>query len=299
MTGKHPNPEWIALASTGLTAKIDPLGAQLSALCDSQGRDLLWGGDPAVWAGRAPVLFPIVGALHGGSYRLGNERYELSRHGFARGTRFGVIVHEPARAVLRLTADAATRRVYPFDFELDVEFRLHTAILSIESSIVNRGSAAMYASFGYHPAFRWPLPYGDARSAHSIEFSDDEPGPVRQLDGDGLVAPEPLPTPIADRRLSLHDELFRNDAIIFDSVRSRHVTYGAGHGPRIQVAFPDSPYLGIWTKPGADFICIEPWNGIADPQGFSGDFSEKPGVFQIAPGSRQSIKIAISLLPAA
>jgi galactose mutarotase-like enzyme len=288
--------DWLTLASAELTAQVNPLGAQLSALKDGAGRDLLWDGNPAIWAGRAPLLFPIVGALHGGSYRLGSNRYSLSRHGFARGSRFAVIDTGPARATFRLTADDASRRLYPFEFELDVGFVLEAATLSIESTIRNRGDVSMPASLGYHPAFRWPLPFGQNRSAHYIEFESDEPAPARRLNGEGLLAPEPVPTPIVNRRLALADELFRNDAIVFDDIRSRRVTYGADQGARIGVSFPDSPYLGVWTKPGANFICIEPWNGIADPHGFSDDFALKPGVFQVAPSASRSIKIAISLL---
>jgi galactose mutarotase-like enzyme len=94
----------------------------------------------------------------------------------------------------------------------------------------------------------------------------------------------------------LEDSLFQDDVVIFDEFRSRSVSYGAADGPRIQVSYPDATYLGIWTKPGANFICIEPWRGIADPAGFSGDFTVKPGVFTVAPGEAQSIEMAITLL---
>jgi galactose mutarotase-like enzyme len=154
----------------------------------------------------------------------------------------------------------------------------------------------MPASFGYHPAFRWPLPYGEARAAHRIEFASDEPSPVRRLDANGLLSPERHPSPIIERRLALEDRLFDEDALIFDDLRSRFVSYGAPHGPRIRVDFADAPYLGLWTKPGAPFICIEPWHGIADPKGYAGDFRAKPGVFTVAPGESKAIQMAIALL---
>ena len=288
--------EWVSLASSDLSAQIDPSGAQLSTLRDRDGQDLLWDGNPAIWTGRAPLLFPIVGALNGGQYRLGQHRYPLSRHGFARSSRFAVVASQPERAVFRLSANETTRKVYPFDFELDVVFELQGPTLSIESRVRNRGGVVMSASLGYHPALRWPLPYGQERAAHHIDFEFDEPAAARRLDGDGLVAPEFHATPIVGKRLMLVDELFTDDALIFDRIRSRHVIYGADQGPRIRVSYPDSPYLGIWTKPGANFICIEPWNGIADPQGFSGDFSHKPGIFHIAPDEQASIKIALAVV---
>jgi galactose mutarotase-like enzyme len=288
----------VSLTSADLTAEVNPLGAQLSTLRDRSGRDLLWNGDPSVWTGRAPLLFPIVGTLAGGSYRLDSEIYHLPRHGFARGTAFEVAATTAASATFRLKADEASFQVYPFRFELDVNFALDGPTLSVTASVRNMGEEDMPASFGYHPGFRWPLPYGRARSSHFIEFASDEPAPVRRLNADGLLTPQRHPTPICDRRLVLADALFQDDAVIFDAIRSRSVTYGAADAPRIRVSYPDAPYLGVWTKPGADFICIEPWHGIADPAGFSGDFRAKPGVFMVMAGAAQSIKMAMTLLGA-
>ena len=291
------NSPWVSLSSAGLSAQIDPLGAQLSVLRDHAGRDLLWNGDPSVWAGRAPLLFPIVGALAGGAYRIDSKPYHLPRHGFARRSAFQVAESSATSAVFRLKADDVTFQLYPFSFQLDVQFALDDATLSMTALIRNLGARKMPASFGYHPAFRWPLPYGQERSAHVIEFASDEPSPVRRLDKDGLLMPERFSTPVVQRRLALQDALFQNDVIIFDDLRSRSVTYGATDGPRIQLSFPDAPYLGVWTKPQANFICIEPWHGVADPQGYAGTFSAKPGVFVVAPGASMAAKLAITLLP--
>jgi len=292
-----PDPQnWISLISPELHAEVNPLGAQLSVLRDRSGHDLLWNGDPSVWNGRAPILFPIVGALADGKYRVAGKAYQLSRHGFARGKVFEVVASTPSTALFRLRSDESTLPDYPFQFELDVRFGVDGAKLSVASSVRNIGAQNLVASFGYHPAFCWPLPYGRERAAHFIEFATDEPAPIRRLGPAGLLASDARPTPVSDRRLRLEDSLFQNDAVIFDQVRSRSVTYGAADGPRIQVAYPDSPYLGIWTKPGAHFICVEPWHGIADPEGFSGEFTAKPGVFTVAPGGVRSIEMLITLL---
>jgi len=290
----HPS-RWISIHSDELSALIDPRGAQLSALRDRSGRDLLWNGDPSIWTGRAPLLFPIVGALAGGRYRLGANAYPLSRHGFARGSDFELVAASAASAVFRLGADAASFAVYPFHFELEVHFELEGASLSVTTCVRNRGTADMPASFGYHPALRWPLPFDQPRAAHGIEFETEEPAPVRRLDADGLLTPEHHPTPVVGRHLRLTDSLFESDVIILDAVRSRSVLYGAAAGPHIRVSFPATPWLGIWTKPGAEFICIEPWHGIADPQGYDGDFRDKPGVFLLAPGDVRPIRMVLTL----
>ena len=287
---------WIVLSSSELTAEVNPLGAQLSVLRDAGGRELLWDGDPAIWAGRAPLLFPIVGTLAGGSYRIGSRTYSLSRHGFARGKQFDVIAAASSRATFRLQADEATLLVYPFRFQLDVDFALTGATLTVTSTVRNIGTEDMPASIGYHPGFRWPLPYGEPRAAHFIEFAGDAGSSIRRLDTDGLLSPLPHPTPVSHRRLVLADALFRDDVVIFEELRSRSVSYGADKGPRIRVSYPDASYLGIWTKPGAPFICIEPWAGIADEAGFSGDFSTKLGVFTLVAGAAQSLTMQITLL---
>jgi galactose mutarotase-like enzyme len=289
--------DWITIRSTGLSATINPLGAQLSSLRDADERQLQWQGDPAVWAGRAPILFPIVGMLVGGRYRSGGQTFLLPRHGFARVRRFEVAAVHPTSATFRLTADAQTLAVYPFQFALDVNFAVQDSTLSVTSWIHNRGDQDMPASLGYHPAFAWPLPYGQDRAAHFIEFEDDEPAPIRVLDANGLLMPQRLATPVQNRRLTLRDELFSADALIFDQIVSRTVTYGSDVGPRIAISFPGVPYLGVWTKPGANFICIEPWQGVTDPEGFNGELKDKPGALIIPPGSVVAVAMAITLLP--
>jgi len=273
------------------------MGAQLSVLRDSDGRDLLWNGDAAVWAGRAPLLFPIIGELAGGTFRVGAKEYKLPRHGFARNSAFQLVSASSTAATFRLSASDATLPVYPFAFQLDVSFALAGATLAIKSSVRNPGGIPLTASVGYHPGFRWPLPYGQPRDAHFIEFERDEGAFIRRLDAHGLLAPAGQPTPVVNRRLVLDDALFRDDVVIFDNLRSHSVTYGAAAGPRLRVDYPDATYLGIWTKPGnAPFICIEPWRGIADTAGFTGDFQDKLGVFTVAPGGVQELNMNLTLL---
>ena len=287
---------WVSISSDNLVAEIDPLGAQLSSLKNRAALDLLWTGDPKVWAGRAPLLFPIVGVLVGGTYRLGTRTYRLPRHGFARGKLFSMESKNSSAALFRLVADESSLQVYPFQFELDVRYELKGATLSVTTWIRNPGGAAMPASFGYHPGFRWPLPFGQARSSHFIEFESDEPAPARRIDSAGLLTPERHATPIIQRRLTLADSLFQDDVLIFDQINSRSVLYGSSDGPRVKIDFPDAPYLGVWTKPEAPFICIEPWHGVTDPEGFSGDFKDKPGVFVLKGGGSLCTRMDITLM---
>lgn len=288
---------WIRLGNAQLVAEIDPQGAQLSVLRDSQGHDLLWNGDPAFWNGRAPILFPIVGTLNGGRYRWKGREYALPRHGFARGRRFEVLAHDTHNALFRLRDDAESRAVYPFAFELEVAYRLEGWQLSVEAHVRNPGEEPMPASLGFHPAFRWPLPYGAPRCEHFLEFEGDEPAPVRRLDRAGLLTPTRHATPVKGARLPLEDALFVDDVVIFDSLGSRAVVYGSEEGPRLCVEFEDATHLGLWSKPGAGFVCVEPWRGVADPVDFTGELDAKPGICLVPPGGRQYLTMRIECLP--
>ena len=284
----------VRIASAALSATIAPLGAELQTLGDADGRDLLWNGDPAYWTGRAPLLFPFIGRLNGDAYRLDGVSHPLGQHGFARRRNFALVEQAPARALFRLTDDEETRALYPFAFELDADYRIDGATLTMTITARNTGDRPLPASFGYHPAFRWPLPYGAAREDHRILFEKDEPAPLRVLAG-GLASPELVPSPVEGRSLPLTDTLFARDAMIWDRLESRQLLYGAGDGPQLDIRFPDMPWLGIWTKPGAGYVCIEPWAGMADPEGFEGEVWEKPGIIAIEPGGERSFRMIVTL----
>lgn len=283
----------VRIVSDRLAAQINPFGAELHSLQDEQGRDLLWDGDAAYWTGRAPILFPVVGGLNGDRYRWRGRSYALAKHGFARRSPFEVVRAGADSAVFRLEANDATRAAYPFEFRLDVSFTVKGAALIITGEVSNRGDGEMPASFGFHPALRWPLPGAGARADHRLVFDRDEPAPIRRLDGAGLIDPAARPTPVAGRRLALRDALFEDDAIIFDRLDSDGLEYGTATR-RLRVSWEDCSQLGVWTKPGAGFVCIEPWCGLADPQGFDGDLGEKPGVFVLAPGESRRMAMTIA-----
>ena len=285
----------VTITSGALSASISALGAELQTLQDSAGRDLLSDGDPRFWSGRAPILFPVIGELNDGGYTLDGQRYAMAKHGIARTSTFAVVEQAAESVTFALEASDATRAVYPFAFRLEIRFAIVGAVLAVTATIANLGDAPMPASFGFHPALRWPLPYGQPRADHTIRFAHDEPAPIRRIDGTGLLLPDALPTPVEGDTLALRDDLFAADALIFDRLTSRSVSYGAPTGPRIEVSFTDFPTLGVWTKPGAGFICIEPWQGSADPVGFTGDLRDKPGIIEIAPGSVRNLTMTIAL----
>ena len=285
----------IRIASGDLAATVSPLGAELQALTTADGGEWLWIGDPAWWTGRAPLLFPVVGEVAGGVIRVDGRTYPMPKHGFARRRTFELTASAADEACFRLTADAATRAAYPFDFALDVRFAIAGTTLAITAAIINRGDVAMPASFGFHPAFRWPLPGGGARGDHVVRFAEPELAPIRRIDKAGLLTPARHPSPVAGAILRPDDALFVDDALIFDAAVSRSLWFGVPGRPGVSVEHPDLPLLGIWTKPGAPYLCLEPWQGIADPEGYAGEFRDKPGVVMIAAGDRRSVTMRITV----
>ena len=285
----------LKIASAALSAEVSTTGAELQNLCDAAGRSLQWNGDPTVWNGRAPILFPVIGMLQGGGYRLDGHFYPMPKHGFGRHAVFAVVEHGADSALLRLEANDATRAAYPFEFRLDIAFAFVDHGLRIVATVFNHDTRPMPASFGFHPAFRWPLPFGAARADHVIRFAQDEHVTIRRIDGDGFLRPGAQPNPIVGDTLVLRDDLFVDDALIVDGLVRRQVRYGAPDGPGLLVRFDDLPTLGVWTKPGAGFICIEPWQGYADPVGWDGDIRDKPGVVMIEAGASRDFGMRIDL----
>lgn len=284
----------VTIASETLTARIHPLGAELWSLTDARGREFMTDADPAFWTGHAPILFPIVGELAGGQYRLGAEAHALPRHGFARRSTFSLVEHHGHVARFRLSDSAETRAVYPFAFVLELTYRLLGARLEIEAAVRNPGDAPLPFSLGFHPAFAWPLPEGGDKLAHTIVFARDEPGALRRLNDKGLFEGTGA-SPVDGRTLALAPELFAGDALVWDDPASRSVEYRGEHGPALRIDFPDTPYLGVWQKPGAAFLCIEPWHGLADAEGFAGDFRDKPGVIVLPAGAVRSFRVDVTV----
>ena len=279
------------LRSDGITAVIAPDGAELISLRDAQGLELLWQAGPA-WPRHAPILFPIVGRLKNDALRHRGRVLPMTQHGFARNRRFDWTQRSSASCTLVLKDDAQTRARYPFAFRLAVTYTVREADLEVAFEVTNTGDEALPASIGAHPAFNWPLLPGSTKDAYRLTFSNEEREPIRRLK-DGLLCAMPEPTPIRGKTLALSEQLFQDDAIILDRPVSTSVRYAADRGPSIEVFWQGFRELGIWSKPGAPFLCIEPWHGFASPSGFDGEFTDKPGLMQIAPATTRMLKYRI------
>lgn len=277
----------ITLTSGKLSVEVKPEGAELCSLKDAAGREFLWQAGKA-WPRHAPILFPIVGRLHGDALLAGGQRWPMGQHGFARDSRFELVHQQAAACRFMLTDGPATWPAYPFPFRLEVAYALRGTTVTVSYTVTNTGETVMPFSAGAHPAFRWPLPGGGPKSAHVIEFEQDEPAPIYRPGPEGLLDPTPQTLPLKGRNLGLREDLFQAGAMILLSPASRRLRFGTAGAPTVEVAWQGFEQLGLWMKPGAEFLCIEPWAGYADVMGYEVEVWHKPGILLLPPGeSRQ------------
>ena len=265
----------------GDSAAISLFGAELSAW-SAKGVDLIWEIDRLFWDRTAPVLFPVVGWTRDGRVRVEGESYRLSLHGFAWEKNFAVAERRENFLRLELAADDETRALYPFEFLFAVEFRLTPGALEHKLIVTNKGAKPLPYACGLHPAFRWPL--AGSRAQHSLVFDAPENPELPVIGKGGLFSVERKRVPLEERVLPLAPELFAKDALVFLDVKSRRVAFDNGEGGRIICDFPDFPHIGFWTRPGAPYLCLEPWTGHGDPEDFFGELAEKPSMRLLAPG---------------
>jgi galactose mutarotase-like enzyme len=292
----------VQLNSGRLRCTIALQGAELRSLLDVQARDeYIWQRDPLVWADSAPILFPVVGRLRGGAYLHDGQRYPMPIHGFARTAEFSVMESCPNSATLVLRESPETLACYPFRFVLQVAFTLEAHCLHVRYRVCNPGAVALPFSLGSHPGFRLPK----ARSGGwNLAFSDEEEPLCYRLDGNllegNLLARAPEALELAGgRHLQLTPDLFARDALIFKRIRSRHVRLQERNGRvRLSVATGGAPSLGLWSRPGADYICIEPWHGYDDDAETTEQLAGKPGIVVLPPGQHFYTEYAICVPPA-
>lgn len=248
------------------------------------GHELLWAGDPAIWAEISPILYPVVGWTRDGA-RVGGRQYALGLHGFARFEPFAVETCGPDFVRLALRDNERTRAVYPFAFALALDYRLTDDALAVTVEIANTGDKAAPYACGLHPGFRWPLG-ASGRDGAFVRFERPEKAQVPAMAPGGLIGAGVKTVPLDGRDLPLSDALFANDAVCFLNCASRSLAFHDASGASVTMEFPGYDHAALWTRPGAPFLCLEAWTGYSDPDGFTGDLFEKPSMRVLAPGAR-------------
>lgn len=275
----------ILLENENIKVTISAKGAELQSIKSKKDNlEYLWKGDPAFWGKFSPVLFPIVGALKNNTYWIGEQSYQLPRHGFARDLNFEVQQINEEEALFTLAHNAQTLEVYPFEFKFSLRYSLSGAAVSCIYEVSNPGTKDLLFSAGAHPAFAVPLTSDTLYEDYYLEFSQDESLNIHQIE-DNLISDQVAILQLSDRKLNLQHELFYNDALVIKDLNSKSIQLKNTknqHG--LNFRFIDFPFFGIWSAKDADFVCLEPWCGIADGIHHNQQLSDKEGIQSLSPG---------------
>ncbi len=277
---------------------VNGIGAELCHLQSKKNKiEYIWQANPDIWESHAPVLFPIVGGLKENKYIFENNEYSLPRHGFIRRNKqLKLIDYSKTEITLQLSSNPSTLTNYPFEFDFKIKFSLLKNKLEIIHEVVNKDHKTMYFSLGGHPAFNCPLLKNEKYNDYFLEFKDTETLKTWDLDKNGMIKEEGDIIMNQTNQLKLHPDLFNNDALIFKSLKSRQVSLShKERGSQLIVKFNDFPSLGIWAKPQAPFVCIEPWLGYADATNTNQNLKEKEGILNLEPGKSFSASYSIEI----
>ena len=280
------------LQNQHLTIEVSEMGAELQSIKDADGREYLWQGGQK-WPRRSPILFPIVCSVENDTYYVDGKAYHLPRHGFARDTAFKLIHHTETKLTYALHETEETLKVFPFRFNLAVTYRLAGNKLHVIWHVENPGASDLHFQIGGHPAFLAPGCREDEplrgviRLSRSPFYNDDEPltGIKSYIDGSHEMVE--VPVEAQGDLIAFDDHFFRNDSVkIHASQTHRAELLNPDGSPAVTVDYK-CPIIAFWSpyQKQAPFVCIEPWYGLGDPRGYEGEFSAKPYMNHLQPGS--------------
>ena len=246
------------------------------------------------WKRHAPVLFPIVGKLKRNQTIINGRTYEILQHGFARDMEFEPVTKLDNFHSYVLKSNKYTMARYPFDFELYNTYRQEENKLIFIYKVINTGNSNMPIGLGSHPAFK--IDQDDLKRGNYLEFAEEETRAHFLYLIDGLVGTEYAKNILeGNRRISLNEHTFDNDAIIVKGIQNKKISLKNSRTRKtvLTMDFNGWPYLGIWSKPGAPFICLEPWMSTADRINSTNVFAKKPDMITLTPGEEFENKFSV------
>ena len=280
----------ITLSNNKISASINTIGAELIRL-EKDNQNYIWTVNETYWNKTSPILFPIVGRLKNDAYTIADKKYELPRHGFARNFEFQILNQTESSVVFVLESNSETLKNYPFEFQLQLEYELDGNELKMKYSVENRSEVTMPFSIGAHPAFA----IEDAFSDYSLQFNEAEEFVSYELENEQF-SNSFRKINSENGQINLDYSLFEKDALVFKHLKSDKLTLLKGNQPYLSVEFEGFPFLGIWTKSNAPYLCIEPWCGLADNVNHNGNIYEKEGIQLLENKSNFQRKIVVNLL---
>ena len=290
-----------SLQNDQLAIKVQSTGVELKSLVKLEtGQEYMWSGDPGVWASTAPVLFPIIGTLKDGQTEIEGKPYRIPKHGIIRGSdKLEFFSKVEDRIIFRLCSDEETLVQYPYHFDFRITFRLRNEHLIIYHEVMNTDTKPILFHLGGHPAFRVPFFPGDRYEDNILRFEHAEDSQSYRVTDQGNIEDTTRSVPWTEGGtvLPLTHDLFDQDALVFKDLDSRSVILESrNHGPILKLDYAGWTHLGVWAKPHGDFVCIEPWIGLADAADGNGQFANKEGIVSLEPNEVYEMSYDIKIL---
>ncbi len=268
---------WLTIQNSKLKVTVDTLGAQLMSICSADGYEYLWQGDSKYWNDRAPVLFPFIGRLQDEKYRLNGRTYSMQIHGFANSKEFSMTSHKKDLLVLTLLGTIDTAVSFPYEFVLEITYKLEDNALVVQNRVKNNSGRQMHFALGGHPGFCVPISEGESFEDYYLEFSEPcKPNRVGFTSDTILLNGKTEPFGLEKNKiLPLKHSLFDEDAIVLQDVARQISLKNKKANCGITVSYEQMPYLGLWHWPKTDapYICIEPWSSLPGRAGIIEDIA--------------------------
>lgn len=279
----------VKLENEFLCVEIAEMGAEVTRIYDkTEDNEILWEGNPVYWKRHSPVLFPNVGKTYKNRVLINGTQYPTSQHGFARDNVFTCIEAANEKASFMFRSSEETKEVYPFDFELHINYKLNKKEITVEWQVKNCGDETMYFTIGGHPAFRFAKPE-ETKADYVLKVPGKEKLEYVLIDiSCGCANVDKVHTlQLSEETYPLSDELFAKDALVVDNGQIEEAWLCHKDGtPYVGVRSAGFPNYGIWSVEGAPFVCLEPWMGRCDNVGFNAELSEKPNVNKVEAGEK-------------
>lgn len=263
-----------------LKIEVKHFGAELSSIKTTDNHEYLWQANSDYWARHSPILFPIVGNLLDNTFTYKDKNFSMNQHGFARDLTFNLVKKENDSLSFLLSSNENTIKIYPFEFELYISYKLSESSILISYKVINKSKSAMLFSIGAHPAFNWPLEQNFKKEEYHLEIKDIKQAEHLKISSEGIIEVE---NSFDKDIIELNEKLFEDDALIFSSLKNKNISFKSKKSKKsISLDFEDFPYLGIWSKPtGSPFICLEPWQGLADFKNHNKKLENKKGIIKL------------------
>lgn len=285
------------ITNQNLSVEISNHGAEIKAV-KYMGTDYLHDSNPKYWNRSAPILFPNIGTIKDNVALFNNVGYPMKKHGFLRDRDFTLDRIETSSATFSYESTSEDLSIYPFSFKVTITYQIHGSTLKSYILVKNLSNEIMPFNLGLHPAFKVPLSADE--NFEDYKFIFDEAGtydcPAVNLTN-GTIDFNTVARHFDNlKELPLNYDDYQNDALVFDNLATHRihlVNKDKTHG--VSFEFNDFPMLGIWTPNHvhANFICIEPWIGCADPSDHDNVFTNKRYLINLNPNDEKLISYQI------